>query len=261
MQSRGNVAPAAPGLTGGCSFKTLSGLSGRYMEGNLGLGGIPVKTNKDQHRFWHHRNKRRLENDPANESPPPADMVRSRADACALPTPFSAMHWYKPSSCGPTLETRSIRGVRRWRGEGERGTALCSHVTAGAGLPRAWQVKRTVSPNAASCCRSSTATWGGSGGKTTGQTEAINLEISNKKKFFKVESHLFTYFVCCFLILQHNLTKYPELEIKKIKKYTRLVTWAAMNNYFNTQIICLFIFYFDSSINWTQLFFFFLFKF
>lgn len=94
----------------------------------------------------------------------PVETVMRRAEAWELPTPFSAMHWYSPSSWGPTLETRSTLEVRRWRGDGARGRALWSHITEGVGLPRAWQMKRTVSPYAASCCCSSTVTWGGSAG-------------------------------------------------------------------------------------------------
>lgn len=42
-QSRGSMAPAAPGLTGGCSFSTLSGLSGRKLGGSLPRDEIPTE--------------------------------------------------------------------------------------------------------------------------------------------------------------------------------------------------------------------------
>lgn len=92
----------------------------------------------------------------------PVGTVRSLVAAWELPTPFSAMHWYTPSSCCPTLRTRKTCGDIRCRGDGFRGWALWSHTTVGAGLPPTWQLKRTVSPHAASCCCSSMRTCGGS---------------------------------------------------------------------------------------------------
>lgn len=96
----------------------------------------------------------------------PGWTVLSGTIACALPTSFSAMHWYIPSSSGPTLET--LKAFRdsciRWLEK--RRTAFRSHTTVGWGFPRTLQVNFALWPHVMICWDSSMLTSGGSEKKT-----------------------------------------------------------------------------------------------
>lgn len=75
--------------------------------------------------------------------------TRSLPVDCTNPIPLPPTHWYKPESPRVTPQILRWFPVRRCRGEGWTGAALCSQVRVGAGLPPASHQKWTLAPAAA----------------------------------------------------------------------------------------------------------------